>query len=1102
MSHIKASTALAAIARQNTRSFIHGNFGAKSTVSHHGFTNRTASSKIHAALEALRHNYSTFNSFAHTGYRSGNVAIDASTQVRSTGEYNSRILALKREGDLIGVEREFNRMKSEGVALTTYTYNLVLDAHASLRSVGHKSFRLLEVYTEMLNMGIVPDNFTYMVTVRGLSKRDVEVNFLLETLENLPWKTSKFDDEFYKRLESLRSEGNLDHAMSIFESTRIRNNVHYDLETCNSLLHALAVNGRTVEALVVFQYIEAQQMQPSASTYASLIQAYGMIGDTGSASDCLREYETIVQRLPQHDPNFLYCALIAAYVKNGEISEAIDVIEKRMPENNVASNVTNYYHLIKELCKKGYYDVAHEWYGKMSMEECLPLPNRAIHETLLFHYSLADKYKEATEVYEKMVKADIIPRYNELAAYIYASIENDPDRVCDLIDRAIKDNMVPDIPLIEHVVSGLIDSGRNVAALKIFDNMIQLVLCRGLGYTLSKLNLIADSLLNDSRITLEDALALMIIYANTSTNTSYNTANSSMHHARRNFRFSHAMNNALLDKYIYTKDQYGPPPLSKREYGLLFKAAIGQTHDEHTPTTAETFTKRIFSILEDSKLHNALPTRKLSDKIHQHLLQTCGPEVAQNWAALTSTDSIRWPTAEEIRESDKLYHLCCQTTTVDSALVVKKVRDMIAGSVYPTPEVMGHAIRNVGKAKNIERSKELFDIALEVANVWNNSLKNHAIYLARNNMVISYATVGNIEEALSLYYQVLENGQALDSNAYASLLLAESDKVFDEADIAINMYKEAKQFNVKLNLYFYNVLISKVGKARKSDYVWEIYKDMKSNGIQPNAITYGALITACIRVRSEEHAVQLFKEMETSPNVQARIGPYNSMIQFYTWDLQDRSKALYYFDQLKARGMRPTEHTWKLLIDAYAAIEPYDMQSAMTLFDQMRKEEVYPAPTHFASLIYAYGMKQNNIESAIDTFESIFTEHKLRPDESAYQALFESLIEHQRLGQAEDYRRRMLEDDKVHTTPYIENLFIRGYGDVGHWEKAEAIFLAMKDTDHKEKGTVLREPSTYEVMVKAYVKNGKVREAKRVAELLERKEFPTTVKESVANLLC
>ncbi|CAJ0766037.1 16413_t:CDS:1, partial [Entrophospora sp. SA101] len=148
-------------------------------------------------------------------------------------------------------------------------------------------------------------------------------------------------------------------------------------------------------------------------------------------------------------------------------------------------------------------------------------------------------------------------------------------------------------------------------------------------------------------------------------------------------------------------------------------------------------------------------------------------------------------------------------------------------------------------------------------------------------------------------------------------------------------------------------------------------------------------------------------------------------------------KAFKYFDEIQKYGLLPSEHTYKLLIDAYVTIEPFDTKSALDVFEQMRVNGSAPQATHYASLIYGYGCCQGDIENALNVFNTMESLYNVRPDENAYQALFDALIANNRMEEAEEYYELMLNQEDVESTPYIENLFIRGYGQLGQWERAE-----------------------------------------------------------------
>lgn len=67
---------------------------------------------------------------------SNNLSNHAKKKVSSTYEYNNRILAAKRNGNIRVVMNEFISMKKNSVQMTHHTYNLVLESHAILRREG------------------------------------------------------------------------------------------------------------------------------------------------------------------------------------------------------------------------------------------------------------------------------------------------------------------------------------------------------------------------------------------------------------------------------------------------------------------------------------------------------------------------------------------------------------------------------------------------------------------------------------------------------------------------------------------------------------------------------------------------------------------------------------------------------------------------------------------------------------------------------------------------------------------------------------------------------------------------------------------------------
>lgn len=84
---------------------------------------------------------------------------------------------------------------------------------------------------------------------------------------------------------------------------------------------------------------------------------------------------------------------------------------------------------------------------------------------------------------------------------------------------------------------------------------------------------------------------------------------------------------------------------------------------------------------------------------------------------------------------------------------------------------------------------------------------------------------------------------------------------------AIALWEEARQFrSVTANLFLYNMIISKLWKARKADCVLGLFQQMKANFIHPSTVTYGAVIAVCCCVSDAQSAEILFEEMTAKKN--------------------------------------------------------------------------------------------------------------------------------------------------------------------------------------------------------------------------------------------
>lgn len=360
-------------------------------------------------------------------------------------------------------------------------------------------------------------------------------------------------------------------------------------------------------------------------------------------------------------------------------------------------------------------------------------------------------------------------------------------------------------------------------------------------------------------------------------------------------------------------------------------------------------------------------------------------------------------------------------------------------------------------------------------------------------MVGSCLTMGNRGRAEQYHQELLEMGATPSANTYGLYIttLKDSTKTFDEASEAVRIFHRAKSEGVEPSSFLYNALIGKLGKARRIDDCLFYFAEMRALDIKPTSVTYGTIVNALCRVSDEKFAEELFDEMEAMPNYKARPAPYNSMMQFFLTTKRDKTKVLAYYERMKAKGIAPTSHTFKLLIDTHATLEPVDMAAAEKVLGMIRASGK-PEPVHYASLIHARGCVLHDMEGAKKLFESVVSDSLVSVNASLYQALFEAMVANHQVEDTEAILLQMRKN-RVELTPYIANTLIHGWAAQKNIDKAQKIYDAVV----REK----REPSTYEAMTRAFLAIEQREQAKAVVGEMLTRGYPTAVVNKVLELL-
>ncbi|KAH6635666.1 hypothetical protein B0J18DRAFT_55009 [Chaetomium sp. MPI-SDFR-AT-0129] len=363
-------------------------------------------------------------------------------------------------------------------------------------------------------------------------------------------------------------------------------------------------------------------------------------------------------------------------------------------------------------------------------------------------------------------------------------------------------------------------------------------------------------------------------------------------------------------------------------------------------------------------------------------------------------------------------------------------------------------------------------------------------------MIAACLQHGLRELAEKYHQEVLAMGSTPSANTYGLYIttLRDAGKAVDEATEALQIFLRAKAEGVEPTSFLYNTVIGKLGKARRIDDCLFYFAEMRALGIVPTSVTYGTVINALCRVGDETFAEELFNTMEAMPNYKPRPAPYNSMMQFFLTTKRNKAKVIEYYQRMLKNKIAPTAHTFKLLVDSHATLEPVDMVAAEGVLEDISRAGMAPEAVHYAALIHAHGCILHDMKSARKVFDKVTKSGNRTMVTSAclYQALLEAMVANHEIAETESVVE-LMKRQGVSLTPYMANTLIHGWAAANKVDKAKEIYDAI--------ARVNREPSTYEAMTRAYLSVPRREDANSVVSEMLTRGYASAVVNKVLELL-
>ncbi|KAI4329377.1 hypothetical protein L6164_021646 [Bauhinia variegata] len=181
---------------------------------------------------------------------------------------------------------------------------------------------------------------------------------------------------------------------------------------------------------------------------------------------------------------------------------------------------------------------------------------------------------------------------------------------------------------------------------------------------------------------------------------------------------------------------------------------------------------------------------------------------------------------------------------------------------------------------------------------------------------------------------------------------------------AVKLYKEMKRKGMKMDVVVYNIVIRAIGISEGVDFSLRVLREMRELGLKPTIVTYNTVI----RLLCENHRYE---------------------------------EAIATVDKMRKEGLEPNAITYNCFFTCM--MKPGEI---LTLFDKMIESGVRPSMDTYVLLMRKFG-RWGFLRPVFHVWKKM-EQLGCSPDESAYNALIDALVEKGLVDIAKKYDEEML----------------------------------------------------------------------------------------------
>ncbi|KAK1386151.1 putative pentatricopeptide repeat-containing protein, mitochondrial [Heracleum sosnowskyi] len=310
------------------------------------------------------------------------------------------------------------------------------------------------------------------------------------------------------------------------------------------------------------------------------------------------------------------------------------------------------------------------------------------------------------------------------------------------------------------------------------------------------------------------------------------------------------------------------------------------------------------------------------------------------------------------------------------------------------------------------------------------------------------------------------------------LLLQKSKSGFEKLDDALVVFDKMLKMRPLPNVIDFAQLLTALVVMKQYPVAVSLFRDICTLRIPVSIITLSIVINCCCHSNRLDYAFSLFASIFKRGFV-PNVVTYTTLIRGLLSQHKSAEARLLFTNLIKLKELQPNVVTYSTMINGLCKTGHIDM--ALWLFRFMGKSDSPPNTVTYTAIIDSL-CKRGLADDALN-LHSEMMEKGILPNVWTYSPIFQVLCNFNRWEEVSLLLKQMIEDMKISPNVYTFNILVDAYSKSGKLDDAKEIIEMMNERG--EYPNIV----TYSTLMQAYCAEGQIDEALAVLDRIKIKEI-------------